>query len=331
VPPAELIALADARSAARADRDWLRADELRAEIEDAGWKVVDEGLSFVLVSAAPPDIADGDLVRYGSAASVPSALADTATATATVVFVADFWPDDVGRALAGLRSHAPAGTQVVIVANLAAPEQDARLAAGMPDAADIAGQPVEVLHTSVRLGAAAALNVGLRRARGAVVIMTDASVESTSDAVSPVVAILGDPTIAVTGDIGTVSTDMRRFLPAAGPEVDAIDGTWIAFRRDDLATLGPLDDRFVAVAGLDTWWSLVLREGLDADAEPRRAVRTDLPLIRHGRRRQAGIGAKEFDRLARRNAYRVLDGLRGHPELLLARRGPGEQHTDRAT
>lgn len=39
--PAEIIALADARAAAKSARDWTRADELRAQIDAAGWTVID--------------------------------------------------------------------------------------------------------------------------------------------------------------------------------------------------------------------------------------------------------------------------------------------------
>ena len=39
--PAEIVALADARTAAKTARDWARADELRAQIDAAGWTVVD--------------------------------------------------------------------------------------------------------------------------------------------------------------------------------------------------------------------------------------------------------------------------------------------------
>ena len=47
--PAEIVALADARAAAKAARDWARADELRAQIDAAGWTVVDtrDGVKLV--------------------------------------------------------------------------------------------------------------------------------------------------------------------------------------------------------------------------------------------------------------------------------------------
>lgn len=39
--PAEIVALADARRVAKENKDWARADEIRAQIENAGWTVVD--------------------------------------------------------------------------------------------------------------------------------------------------------------------------------------------------------------------------------------------------------------------------------------------------
>jgi cysteinyl-tRNA synthetase len=41
VAPTDVAALVEARTAARAARDWSRADALRAEIETAGWEVTD--------------------------------------------------------------------------------------------------------------------------------------------------------------------------------------------------------------------------------------------------------------------------------------------------
>jgi len=323
-PPAEVVAFADARAIARAERDWARADALRARIDAAGWKVEDAGFSYALLPATPLDVIDGDEQRYGSAARVPSVLGETPTARFTVVLPADSWPDDVTRALAGLRSHAPTGTHVVVVENAASSEQALRLRDGAPDVAQVGDEPVEVVRTSVRLGHAAALNVGMRRARGSIVILADTSVEVTGDALTPLADALADPSIAVAGGFGTASPDMRRFVDADGPDVDAIDGSWLAFRRDDFPRLGPLDEKFVFYRSLDTWWSLVLRAGSDPDVEPRRAVRIPLPLERHAHRGSSSRPGDERERMGRRNFYRVLDRVRDRPDLLASRRAaPG--------
>ncbi len=320
-PPAEIVAVARERSEARAAHDWARADALRTELEAAGWKVVDHGTSFALEPDAPPTIEDGEVVRYGAAAAVPSVLDQPPTARFTVELVADDWPDDLSRMLAGLRAGAPDGTQVVIVANDPGPVQASRLAPGSSDLAPIAGAAPEVVWTSDRLGHAAARNIGLRRARGALVVLADASVEPTGDVLTPLERVLDDPAIAVAGAFGMVSADLRRFDDDAGPDVDVIAMDWMAFRRADLVALGPLDEKFAFYRSLDAWWSLVLRAGADpAGADhaggPRGARRVELPLARHEHRGWTSLRESERDRQAKRNFYRVLDQFRDRQDLL---------------
>jgi hypothetical protein len=321
-PPEEIEALARDRAAARAAREYERADELRARIEAAGWRVVDQGTAYRLEPAAPPTIEDVGLVRYGSAAAVPSVLDAAPTAPFTVLLLADGWPDDLERTLGGLRSHAPAGTHVVIVANDPSQAQAARLVAGSPDLEPVAGSQPELIWTSARLGHAAALNVGLRRARGAIVVLADTSVEPTGDALTPLAGALTDPAVAVAGGFGLASADLRHFAETAGPRVDAIEAYWLAFRRDELATRGLLDEKFVFYRNLDIWWSLVLRAGADPDLPPRSALRLELPLVRHEHRGWVELPAAERERLSRRNFYRVLERFRDRTDLASGPSGP---------
>jgi hypothetical protein len=315
-PPGEIEALARERAAARAGRDYAHADALRAQIESAGWRVVDQGTAYHLEPVAPPTIEDGGVVRYGSAAAVPSLLDMPATAAFTVLLLADDRPDDMARMLGGLRAHAQAGTQVVIVANEPSPAQAARLVPGSPDLEPVAGSAPELLWTSAWLGHAAAANVGLQRARGTVIVLADARVEATGDALEPLAAALADPNVAVVGGFGLVAADLRHFIEAAGPDVDAIDGCWLAFRRVDLVALGPLDEKFAVDRHLDVWWSLVLRAGPDSARPPRRALRLDLPLVRHEPRARNALAVAESDRLSKRSFYRLLDRFRDRTDLL---------------
>ena len=50
--PAEIVALADARATAKANRDWATADSLRAEIDAAGWTVLDGKDGYKIVKKA---------------------------------------------------------------------------------------------------------------------------------------------------------------------------------------------------------------------------------------------------------------------------------------
>ncbi len=288
---------------------------LRAEIEAAGWKVIDRGSRFRLEPATPPTLEEDGRTRYGSAAAVPSALDEAATARFTVELLADDWPDDVARALGGMRAHAPDGTQVVIVANNPSAAQAARLNAGSPDIAAIAGREPEVVWTSARLGHAAARNVGLRRARGAIVVLADTCVDPTGDAFTPLETALDDETVAVAGADGFITRDLRRFDEASGQQADVIGLFWLAFRRDDYRVLGPLDERFGFHRSLDVWWSLLLRAGTDPDRPPRAARRVDVPLARHDDRGWTRLTDADRDRQSRRNFYLVLDRFRDRPDL----------------
>ena len=58
----------------RVARDWAEADRLRAQIEAAGWKVVDDGLRFRLSRAQPPDVVEAGprpLRRVGGRSLAP--------------------------------------------------------------------------------------------------------------------------------------------------------------------------------------------------------------------------------------------------------------------
>jgi len=92
---------------ARTKHDWTRADALKEEIERAGWKVVDRGSRTSVTPAAPASVEVDGEVRYGTAAAVPSLLAEPAGATLTVVVVASEAPAAISRLLTGLRDHSP--------------------------------------------------------------------------------------------------------------------------------------------------------------------------------------------------------------------------------
>jgi cysteinyl-tRNA synthetase len=296
--PDEVLTAAHERAAARAARDWAAADRLRAEIEAAGWKVVDRGTDFALTPVAAPTVEAGGVLRFGSSEAVGSRLGEPDAGPATVVLVATDWPTDLDRGLTALQAHLPDGVQLLVVADGPSPDQDAAL----PGDDAVA----EVVRTSERLGTAAAWNIGIRRAAGRIVVILDTSVEPTGDVVTPLVEALDDPTVAVAGGFGIVSADLRRFEDAPPGDVTAIEGYALAFRRADAAARGPLDERFRFYRNLDIWWSLVLRDEGEGMA-PRRALAVPIPALRHEHRGWTALAEAERDRLSKRNFYRIID------------------------
>jgi hypothetical protein len=313
--PQPVLDAAHDRASARAARDWATADRLRAEIEVAGWRIVDSGTDFRLEPAHPPDIETDAGVLYGRSDAVPSRLAEVSTRSATVVLVATDQPDDMARAVASLRAMAPSGTQLVVVADGPDETQAARLPAPGPDAAG--RLDVEAVRTSARLGVAAAWNIGLRRATGQVVIVMDSSVELTGDAVTPLAAALADPGVAVVGPFGLRSADLRRFEEVTSGNAAAIEGYLLAVRRADAAAAGPVDEGFRFFRSLDIWWSLVLRDRGE-EAPLRAVVVPDLPLVRHEHPAWTSVPDAERERLSRRNVYRLLERFRGRRDLAVS-------------
>ncbi|HEY4227396.1 MAG TPA: glycosyltransferase [Candidatus Limnocylindrales bacterium] len=317
--PEAVAEAARRRSDAREARDWPTADRLREEIEAAGWRVVDSGTAFRLEPASAADVEVGGEIRYGRSDAVPSRLDEPATGVASVIVIASADTAETRRALDGLSATVPAGVDVILVAD------------GLPDraleglrAADLAARPgdtqFELVRTSAPLGYAAALNAGIRRAQGSIIVVLDPSILPTGAVISPLVAALDDPTVAIAGPFGLASADLRRFeelLATPGDSIDAtaIQGYLMAFRRADAVARGPLDEGFRFYRNFDIWWSLVLRDQGEG-ALPRRAVTlSDLPVTRGEPRAWTDTAAGDRERLSKRNFYRILDRFRLRDDL----------------
>ncbi|HUQ43506.1 MAG TPA: glycosyltransferase [Candidatus Limnocylindria bacterium] len=335
--PPDVQEAARRRSEARAAQDWASADALRAEIEAAGWKVVDSGTSYRLEPGSPADVEVGGEIRYGRSDAVPSRLDEPAMGLASVVIVVSPDAQETLAALRGLRAAAPLGVDVVLVADGLSDRTLEPMRADLAAPAD-AGEgttPVELIRTSAVLGQGAALNIGVRRASAPIVIALDPSITPTGDVVTPLVAALDDSATAIAGPFGLASGDLRRFdevVPTAegGPvDVAAVQGYLMAFRRADAARLGPLDEGFRFYRNLDIWWSLVLRDGEEVDdpgqdepVPPRRAVAVPgLPLDRHEPHAWQNTLRAERDRLSKRNFYRILDRFRDRTDLAVVGAG----------
>lgn len=328
--PAAVLEAAQRRSDARAARDWATADELRAEIEAAGWRVTDSGTAFRLEPAHPADVEHGGEIRYGRSDAVPSRLDEAPTGVATVVLTVELGDPSAIDAVTAAARDLPAGVDLVVVGDGIGDATAGGIHAAL-DGSPIARGGHELVRTSTPLGRGAALNAGIRRTTGAVVVVLDTSIQPTGDVVSPLVAALEDPAVAVAGPFGLSSEDLRGFeevVPGAVPvEVAAVQGYCLAFRRADAVERGPLDEGFRFYRNLDIWWNLVLRDAGE-DGPPRRAIAVpDLPLVRSEPWAWTSTSVRERDRLSKRNFYRVLDSFRDRLDLAVpapgAETGPG--------
>jgi len=315
VAPPAVEQAARQRSAARAERDWATADRLRAQIEGAGWRVVDSGTTFRLEPASAPDIEVGGEIRYGRSAAVPDRFSEPPTGLATVIALASPERSETQRTLGALRTSVPDGVGIVVVADGLSNAAVSGLVEVAHPAAAETGPTIELVRTSEPVGHAAALNAGIRRASAPVVVVLDGSVEPTGDVITPLVRALDDPTVAIAGPFGLRSTDLRHFEETTAGDAIAIQGYLMAFRRADAAERGPLDEAFRFYRNLDIWWSLVLCDEGEGEPPRRAMVVPDLPLERGEHRAWTTTPADVRDRLSKRNFYRILDRFRTRLDL----------------
>lgn len=297
--PEEVRRLAEERAERRRAKDYQAADALRERIRALGWDVADRPDGGFDLS--PPETVAPEAARVQPSA-VSSVLDRPPGSDATVHWLSEGWPQDVLRGISSFRPfEGTRSVQHVVVEAIAAP------GGTWPD-------DVEVVALAHDPGFGAARNAGLRRSLGRLVVLADASVEPESDPYSPLEDALADPSVGVAGPFGLVSEDAREFREHDGPEVDAVEGYLLAFRRELLLRGVAFDEkyRFYRASDIDLCFQ-VKALGL-------RVLRVEVPVRRHEHRAWASTPEEERRRLSRRNFYRFLDKFRGRTDLLVGRR-----------
>ena len=289
--PDDVLRLAEERARRRAAGDFAAADELRGRIAETGFRVVDRADGYELIPIDPPRLDPAD---------VPSVLELPPETDWSCHWLHQGWAEDIIRGLTSFGEAAGDRSlhQVVVEA----------------EPADLPWPPdIDVIRLRSDPGFGAARNAGLRRSRGRLVAVVDGSVEAHGDVFGPLEEVLADPGVGVAGPFGVVTEDLREFRESDGPNVDAIEGYLMAFRRD-LLTGGLAFDpkfRFYRAADIDLSFQLKAR-GL-------RAVRVDVPIRRHEHRAWTGVPPDRRRALSKRTMYRFLDRFRGRTDLLVGR------------
>ena len=301
-PPPAVVALAEARSRARAGRDFDAADALRDQITAASWAIVDEpGGAWRL----DPIVEEAPGTQRLQPAAVSSRLAEPATDDVSVHWVCEGWPGDVVRAIASFRAHQAARGVRFVVTDVSG------LAGG------VSGDDIEVVPLVEGTGWGAAMNVGLRLATGRIVLIMDPSIEAVGDVFGPLEQALQDPGVGIAGPFGIVTHDLRRFdeAPDPGP-CDAIEGYCMALRREVLASVEGFDERFRWYRTADIELSFRVKDrGLRTEVVP-------LPVVKHEHRMWFETPPAERARWSKRNFYRFLDRWRDRWDLVLDPRPP---------
>ena len=307
--PNDVTRLAAERAEARAAKDFARADALRDEIAERGWTVLDEPAGSRLEPGSAPEPSEPEPGGRVRAEDVASLLDQPATADVSVHWIVEGWPEDIDRGLAAFRTHAGARAVQLVVSDVTG-EDPGRW-----------GNGVEAIELEEGTGWAAARNAGLRRSTGRIVCVVDGSVEPTGDVLGPVQDALSDEKVGVCGPFGITTKDLRQFDEAPEPgDCDAIEGYFMAFRREMLSTVGMFDEKFKWYRTADVEYSFRIKD------QGYRATVVPLPVRKHEHRMWFNTAPEERAKWSKRNYYRFLDRWRDRWDLCVSPDPPEHDH-----
>lgn len=300
-PPQSVLDLVSERQAARERREFARADALRDQVRAAGWLIRDTAAGAEVVRAP-------DWEPLDPAAATPRWDEPDQHEVSLVVHVLG-WPDDVRRAVASLAAHRATTDYEVVLVDDGAGHGTGR---ALEELAAADGS-VRVLHLDRPIGFGAAMNLGMSQATGRVLVWLDPHVEATGDLLSPLLAALAEPEAGLAGGWGVVTHSMLDFEADDGPEVDAIEGYLLAVPRR-IAARVQLDPRHRYYRNADLDFSFAVRD-LGGDWRLR-ALRVEVPALRHRHRAYHETDPTERERASRKNYDRFLERWKRRTDLL---------------
>ena len=305
--PVDVVALAEARVAARAAKDWGQSDSLRDEIAALGYVVADGPDGYRLTPKPPFDV-------VATIRDLPRGIGADAACVLTVLI--DGWPQDVMTCLQALRTHLPAGV-VVLGVDLGDVDGAGRalheVAAAHPDLV----VEVHVAQTLQQGGWGPTVTSVLEACTSPFVGVMDMSTVLDGDALTPILAEFDDAAVVASGWRGVdvdLADNWRGFVDAAPGEVDAMLGYLKVVRREAGAA-NPPHPKAKFYRNADMEWSLAMR------AAGGRIVMPDAALPLHQDRHHGyhDTDPEYRDRESRKTYDRLLQRFRGTPDILRPR------------
>ena len=319
--PAELAALVAQRTELRAAGRYAEADELRDQIVAAGYTVRDTRTGPLLEQRAPED-------EFGSI-SRPDDAPDFRAAPDAFEFSVNLLAHDsradLERCVASVARHAAGRSiELVIVDNGSTDDTVTylqNLARHGVQAADGSEIPLTVLFADHNMGFAAGRNATMRASRGTIIVQIDTSIELAGDIWSPLARALADEQVGMAGPYGLVTDDLKEFAESEGPDVDAIEGYMMAFRRMLLREIGPFEEKFRFYRLLDVYESFMTKTaGYRVIALPEVAAR----ITKHPHREWYSLSEDERATKSKKN-FDIYKRRWHHGESLTVRGGVGAE------
>jgi cysteinyl-tRNA synthetase len=327
--PQGVVAQVQERAALRGQRHFVRADRIRESLAVAGYLLRDTPRGTLLLSRS----LDEEFHVLSGASDAPDHRADPDAYEFSINLLAHNNRADLERCVASICRFAGGRALELVIVDNGSTDETLACLQGLARAGQLVGQGGEqialrVLFADHNMGFAAGRNATMRASRGQALVLLDTSIELTGDIWQPLTELLADPLVGVAGPYGLVTDDLREFREAAGPDVDAIEGYLMAFRRALLPEIGEIDERFRFYRLMDIHLSFFFKTaGYRAITAPRVQQR----LLKHPHREWYRLSGDERATKSKKN-YDIFRARWHHGESLLVRNfrtsdcWPGHDH-----
>ena len=313
--PAHVAERVRQRQEQRQQTQYIQADQIRQEVNAAGYTIRDTVQGALVLPRRPED----EFFILSSSTDAPDHTKAPDFHEFSVNLLAHNNREDLDRCLQSICRHASnRQIELVIIENgstddtLSYLEQLAR----QGELIASQGQPIglHVYFADHNLGFAAGRNATMRASRGRYIILMDTSIEVKGDIWEPLASTLADRSIGLAGPYGLVTEDLREFREASGTDVDAIEGYLMAFRRELLPEVGWIDEKFRFYRLMDIYFSFFFKtSGYRVLTTPPVAER----VIKHPHREWYSLSEEERVTKSKKN-YDIFRDRWHHGQSLLA-------------
>jgi len=300
--PQNVIELANARIAARAAKDWALADQLRAQIAEAGYDVKDVASGFELTArqAFPVIARIGDMRKFTEE-----------TFDISVGIYVDGFIEDAVESVKAIQSHSDDSCAILIIISGTLNSEELSSLKSIIDARTY------IVQVSDGVGFGEATNAILKFAPSPYVVLLDPSTRFLGDAITPVLNELQSgewSAVGWRGGLVDVDDEWRSVNDKGPGAVDVLFGYFLGVNRSDAIECGGFNNRAVYYRNADIEFSLRLRQAQG------NLLQMELPLEQARHHGYYDADPEYRDEQSRKNYERILERFRGKNEILVPRR-----------
>ena len=293
--PESLHELGRARQAARADKNFALADQLRDQIAQAGYEIVDVVGGFELHAKSLVQVF-ADIQKLKNLPKSDRSI--------TVAIVVNGFHEDAITSVNSIKAHSSA--EILVLATQPA-----------EDLSSIVDSHTHVIQLENDPGWGECANAALRIISTPFAVIMDPSTTFTGDAISPVLQELQKKDFAAVGWRGgliNIEDQWRSVDDKGAGEVDVLFSYFLAVDKDAALQAGGFNARAIYYRNADMEFSLRLKHAAG------RLLQMDLPL-EQGRHHGYYDTEESFrDAQSKKNYDRILERFRGKEAILSPRR-----------